>query len=113
MPSADCPAGALTVTGIIARTVVADLLHHGPAQAENEITCTIYITPPCHHGAPPFGETNMPEASQPAEENKTMGDKSPKSNQKKSSQKQAQQTSADKQRQQALAAKAAAAKKKK
>ena len=55
----------------------------------------------------------MPKVSQPAEENKTMGDKSPKANQKKSSQKQAQQTSADKQRQQALDAKASAAKKKK
>ncbi len=55
----------------------------------------------------------MPEASQPAEENKTMGDKSPKANQKKSSQKQAQQSSADKQKQQALDAKLAAAKKKK
>ena len=42
-----------------------------------------------------------------------MGDKSPKANQKKSSQKQAVQSNADKQKQQALAAKTAAAHKKK
>ena len=83
------------------------------AHAPNEIASTIYIARACHHGAPPFGETNMPKVNKPAEKNKTMGDKSPKSNQKKSSQKQAQQSSADKQRQQALAAKTAAAKKKK
>lgn len=79
----------------------------------NEIASIIYIARPCNHGAPPFGETNMPKVNQPAEKNKTMGDKSPKSNQKKSSQKQALQSSADKQKQQALAAKTAAAKKKK
>ena len=81
-----------------------------PAPA-NEITCAIYIAPPCHHGAPPFGETNIPKASQPAEKNKAMGDKSPKANQKKSSQKQTLQSSSDKQKQQAIAAKTAAAKK--
>lgn len=79
----------------------------------NEFPSIIYNVRSRHQGAPPFGETNIPKVSQPAEENKTMGDKSPKSNQKKTSQKQAQQSSADKQKQQALAAKSAAAKKKK
>jgi hypothetical protein len=60
----------------------------------------------------PCGENNMPQASQPAEKIKVMGDKSPKSNQKKSSQKQAKASSADQNKKSAVAAKQAAGKKK-
>lgn len=54
----------------------------------------------------------MPQVNQPAESNHIMGDKSPKSNQKKSSQKQVKVTSADQKKQQAVADKQAAGKKK-
>ena len=64
------------------------------------------------HDDPAFGETNMPQVSQPAEENQIMGDKSPKSKQKKSSQKQSKADSAEQQKKQALFAKQAAGKKK-
>jgi hypothetical protein len=80
---------------------------------QNEIASVIYKAGSRDDAAPPCGETNIPQVNQPAEKNKTMGDKSPKANQKKSSQKQALQSSADKQKQQALAAKSAAAHKKK
>ena len=60
-----------------------------------------------------FPPENQTAAGEPTRrKNKTMGDKSPKSNQKKSSQKQAKESSADQQRKKALADKAAAAKKK-
>ena len=85
----------------------------GPPPAANEIASFIYIARVSTQGATSCGETNIPHVNQPAEKNKTMGDKSPKSNQKKTSQKQAQQSSSDKQKQQSLAAKTAAAKKKK
>lgn len=54
----------------------------------------------------------MPQASQPAEKEKIMGDKSPKSNQKKSTQKQSKVNSADQKKKQAVVAKQAAGKKK-
>ncbi len=52
------------------------------------------------------------QLSQPAEINKTMGDKSPKSNQKKTSQKQVKTSSANQKKKQAVAAKQAVGKKK-
>jgi hypothetical protein len=55
----------------------------------------------------------MPRVSQTAEEKlKTMGDRSPKSNQKKSSQKQNKNDSADQKKRQATADKQSAGKKK-
>jgi hypothetical protein len=61
----------------------------------------------------PFGENNMPQASQPGKgKSNTMGDRSPKSNQKKSNQKQAKASSADQKKKTDIAAKAAAFKKK-
>jgi hypothetical protein len=59
----------------------------------------------------PFGETDMPQVNEPAEESQNMGDKSPKSNQKKFSQKQAMAISADQKKKQAVADKQAAGKK--
>jgi hypothetical protein len=68
----------------------------------------IYNDRPGKHDSLPFGETNMPQVSQPAEEIKIMGDRSPKSNQKKSTQKQSKANSADQKKKQAVAAKQAA-----
>jgi hypothetical protein len=62
------------------------------------------------HDVSAFGETNMPQVSQPAEEIKIMGDRSPKSNQKKSTQKQSKANSAEQKKKEAVAAKSAAAK---
>jgi hypothetical protein len=71
----------------------------------------IYNARPAGHHHRPFGETDMPQVSQPADEShKIMGDKSPKSNQKKSSQKQAMASRADQQKKQAAAAKQSAGK---
>ena len=53
----------------------------------------------------------MPQVNQPRRKNKIMGDKSPKSNQKKTTQIKAKASSADLKKQQATAAKTAAAKK--
>jgi hypothetical protein len=54
----------------------------------------------------------MPPASQPSKgKSNTMGDRSPKSNQKKSNQKQAKASSADQMKKQAVAAKKADGKK--
>jgi hypothetical protein len=72
----------------------------------------IYNDHPDKHDMRSCGETVMPQASQPAEKIKVMGDKSPKSNQKKSSQKQVKVNSDDQKKQQAVAAKQAATKKK-
>ena len=52
----------------------------------------------------------MPQVSQPAEEIKIMGDRSPKSNQKKSTQKQSKADSAERKKKEAVAAKSAATK---
>ncbi len=60
----------------------------------------------------PSGENDLMHVSQPAEIYKTMGDKSPKSNQKKSSQKQVKTSSANQQKKLAVAAKQTAGKKK-
>jgi hypothetical protein len=54
----------------------------------------------------------MPPASQPQNQIKLMGDKSPKSNQKKTTQKQSKATTASKSKSAAIAAKSAAGKKK-
>jgi hypothetical protein len=62
------------------------------------------------HDVTAFGETAMPQVSQPAEEIKIMGDRSPKSNQKKSTQKQSKADSVEQKKKQAVAAKSAAAK---
>ena len=60
----------------------------------------------------PSANLFMPQVSQPQKKDKNiMGDKSPKSNQKKSSQKQAVANSANQKKNQAIAAKSAAAKK--
>jgi hypothetical protein len=66
---------------------------------------------PAHMLPVPSEKPIMPQVSQPAEKNKIMGDKSPKSNQKKSTQKQSKASSADQQKKQALAAKSAVKKK--
>jgi hypothetical protein len=55
----------------------------------------------------------MPQVNQSRRQNKIMGDKSPKSNQKKSTQKQSKVSSADQKKKQAVAAKSAASSKKK
>jgi hypothetical protein len=71
----------------------------------------IYKPRPAVHHQRPFGETDMPQVNQPADESQNiMGDKSPKSNQKKSSQKQAMASRADQQKKQAAAAKQTAGK---
>ena len=70
----------------------------------------IYNHRPGTHDISAFGETNMPQVSQLAEEIKIMGDRSPKSNQKKSTQKQSKADSAEQKKKQAVAAKSAAAK---
>ena len=75
-------------------------------------TSIIYNDRPGKHDMRPCGETVMPQVSQPAERIKVMGDKSPKSNQKKSSQKQVKVNSDDQKKQQAVAAKQVATKKK-
>jgi hypothetical protein len=54
----------------------------------------------------------MPQVSQPAEEIKIMGDRSPKANQKKSSQNMAKASAADQKKKQAVADKQSAGKKK-
>jgi hypothetical protein len=67
------------------------------------------MTHPAKQDGSPFGETTMPQASQTAElKANTMGDRSPKSNQKKSNQKQVKADSADQKKHQAVAAKQAA-----
>lgn len=76
-----------------------------------EIASIIYNDRPGKHNMNSFGETNMPQVNQPAEESQNMGDKSPKSNQKKSSQKQAMALSAELKKKQAVAEKQAAGKK--
>jgi len=78
----------------------------------DEIISSIYNDRLGKHGRLAFGETNMPQVSQPAEENQVMGDKSPKANQKKSSQKQSQASIAEEAKKKALFAKQAAGKKK-
>jgi hypothetical protein len=77
----------------------------------DDVTSFIYNRHHTSHNTHPFGETNMPQVNQPADESKIMGDKSPKSNQKKSSQKQAMASSADQKKKQAAAAKQVAGKK--
>jgi hypothetical protein len=58
------------------------------------------------------GETAMPQPSQPGKgKSNTMGDRSPKSNQKKSNQKQAKASSADQKKKQAVADKKTGGKK--
>ena len=65
------------------------------------------------HDMSPFGETDMPQVNQPSKgKSNTMGDRSPKSNQKKSNQKQAKARSADQMKKQAVADKQAPGKKK-
>jgi hypothetical protein len=75
-----------------------------------DLVSIIYNHRPGTHDVSAFGETNMPQVSQPAEETKIMGDRSPKSNQKKSTQKQSKASSDDQKKKQAVAAKSAAAK---
>jgi hypothetical protein len=77
---------------------------------QNDFASAIYNGPAGAHDAAPFGETTIPQASQPAE-NKIMGDKSPKSNQKKSSQKQIKADTASQKQKAAAAAKSAVKKK--
>ncbi len=81
-------------------------------RCQNDFVSAIYIE--CHgaHDALPCGETSMPPASQPQNQIKLMGDKSPKSNQKKTTQKQSKATTASKSKSAAIAAKSAAGKKK-
>jgi hypothetical protein len=75
----------------------------------DDFASVIYNDRPGKHDMCPFGETNMPQVSQPQEKIKVMGDKSPKSNQKKSTQKQSKANSAEQKKKQAVAAKSAAA----
>jgi len=75
-------------------------------------TSIIYNDRPGRHDPDAFGETNMPQVNEPAEESQNMGDKSPKSNQKKISQKQAVANTADQKKKQAVADKQTAGKKK-
>jgi hypothetical protein len=75
-----------------------------------DVASIIYNHRPGTHAASAFGETAMPQVSQPAKETKIMGDRSPKSNKKKSTQKQAQANSAEQKKKQAVAAKSAAGK---
>jgi hypothetical protein len=70
----------------------------------------VYNGSPGGHDMGPFGETDMPQVSQPQKKAKHMGDRSPKSNQKKTSQKQARASSADQKKKSAIAAKQAAGK---
>ena len=77
----------------------------------NELTTVIYNRRFPEHDDVAFGETYMPSASQSAEPNKIMGDRSPKSNQKKSSQKQSQASSAAEKNKAAVLTKQAAGKK--
>jgi hypothetical protein len=60
----------------------------------------------------PSEKLSMPQVSQPAEEIKIMGDRSPKANQKKSSQNMAKASAADQKKKQAVADKQSAGKKK-
>ena len=78
----------------------------------DDFVSVIYNYRPGEHDSWASGENKMPQASQSAEENKIMGDKSPKSNQKKSTQKQSKVSSADQKKKSAAAAKSAAGKKK-
>jgi hypothetical protein len=86
--------------------------HPPPANPHgNHFTTVVYNARPGAHDAGCFGETTMPQASQPQKKNKVMGDKSPKSNQKKSSQKQTKVNSVVAKKQAAAAAKSAVKKK--
>jgi hypothetical protein len=79
---------------------------------QNHFASIIYNNRPGSQDVHPCGETAMPQASQPSKgKSNTMGDRSPKSNQKKSNQKQAKANSADQKKNQALAAQKSAGKK--
>jgi hypothetical protein len=100
-------------SGRIATSIGNYLLaaRRGQIRDQNDFTTVVYTANQGEHDAAPCGETEIPQASQPAE-NKIMGDKSPKSNQKKSSQKQSKASSASQKKSAAAAAKSAAGKKK-
>jgi hypothetical protein len=79
----------------------------------DDFASIIYNDRPGRHAGCPFGETDMPQLNQPIKgKSNTMGDRSPKSNQKKSNQKQAKANSADQMKKQAVADKQAPGKKK-
>jgi hypothetical protein len=102
---ADSPALAITIGNYLLAT--------GARPRQNHFASIIYNPRPGGHAVHPCGETAMPQASQPSKgKSNTMGDRSPKSNQKKSNQKQAKTSSADQKKKQAAAAKQSAAKKK-
>jgi hypothetical protein len=90
----------------------ADSVQKSAVRTRTEIESIIYNHGLAKHNDLAFGETNIPQVSQPAEKTNLMGDKSPKANQKKSSQKQSQANSANEQKKKALFAKQAAGKKK-
>ncbi len=92
-----------TIPSVTGGSLWADL----PFETES----IIYNDNPGGQDMSPFGETDMPQVNQPRKKNKTMGDRSPKSNQKKSSQKQARASSAEQEKKSAVAAKQAAGKK--
>jgi hypothetical protein len=92
-------------------TTICNYLYRPNGAIFADLASIIYNTRPAGHHQRPFGETDMPQVNQPAEESKNiMGDRSPKSNQKKSSQKQAMANRADQQKKQAVAAKQSAGK---
>jgi hypothetical protein len=75
------------------------------------LTTAIYFHHPTAHSGTACGETFMLPASQ-RQNTKTMGDKSPKANQKKSGQKQSATNNANAKKSAAVAAKQSAGKKK-
>jgi hypothetical protein len=88
-------------------------LSFGALPNQNHFASIIYNNRPGGQDVHPCGETAMPPARQTSKgKSNTMGDRSPKSNQKKSNQKQAKTSSADQKKKQAVAAKQAAGKKK-
>jgi hypothetical protein len=97
-------------SGAIATTIGNYLLP--PSLAQNHFASVIYID---RHGGQDVhrcGETAMPQSSQLNKgKSNTMGDRSPKSNQKKTNQKQVKANSADQKKKQAAAAQKSAGKK--
>jgi hypothetical protein len=102
----------LNIAGSAAIAITIGNYLSPPARAKNPFASGIYNDRPGRQNVHSCGETAMPQASQLIKgKSNTMGDRSPKSNQKKSNQKQAKASSADQKKNQALAAQKSAGKK--
>ena len=112
----------MTGSGRKATTIGNYVLGHNPGNSvgphpnrplawPDDFASIIYKDHPGRQDERPFGETDMPQVTNPRKKTKVMGDRSPKSNQKKTNQKQALANSADQKKKAAEAAKSAAIKK--